>query len=178
MAAVRVDGSVERQPFLHRTLSMFASWFGFRSGVRWQRQSRPQNCVQTVVAMALGVPTEAIERVAGTDGAMTVRQTIDLLSEFGIECRPVSAEFAAEFWEAFYRLSGGRRMRGLAFRLPRDRETVGHAYFVLGRKMYDPASGRITRLGKRRLRAIDYLAIFPPDFHARPEIARARQALH
>lgn len=158
-------------------LPMLASWLGLRRSVRWQRQSRPHNCVQTVVAMALGVPTEAIEHMAGTDGAMTVRETIDLLAEFGIGCRPVSAEFAAEFWDVFYRMSGGRRMRGLAFRLPRDRETVGHAYFVLGRKMYDPASGRIMRLDKRQLRTIDYLAIFPEDLHTRPEIAKARESL-
>lgn len=158
-------------------VSALTCWLGLGPGIRRQRQSRPHNCVQTVVAMALGVPIEMVEDLAGTKGAMTVRQTIDLLDEFGIGCRPVSAEFVAEFWDAFYRMSGGRKMRGLAFRLPRDQETVGHAYLVLGRKMYDPASGRTMRLDKRRLRSIDYLAVFPDGLHAKPELMRLREAV-
>lgn len=158
-------------------LRTFAYWLGLGPGVRWERQSRPHNCVQTVVAMALGVPTEAVERIAGTDGAMTVRQTIDLLAHFGIGCRPVSADFFADFWDEFYRMSGGRKMRALAFRLPRDQETVGHAYFVLGRKMFDPATGRVMRLGRRQIKAIDYLAIFPENLHSRPDFVRARETL-
>lgn len=146
-------------------MSILARLQSLGSGIRWIRQSRPENCVQTVLAMALGVPTEWIEEIAGTAGALTIRETMDLLNRFGIESRPMSADLVADFWPSFYRLNGGRKLRGLGFRLPRDGERVGHAYFLIGRRMYDPASGRLQRLDEETLRRLDLLAIFPEDLH-------------
>lgn len=157
-------------------LSRLFSWIPFLgSGVRRLRQDRPDNCVQTVLAMAIGVPTDVIEDEAGTSGALTIGETIDLLSRFGIESRRVHSRLLAEFWSAFYRMSGGRKMRGLAFALPRDGERIGHAYFVLGRRVYDPATGRIRRLTQRVVRRLDLFAIFPDDLDSHPESVRVKQ---
>ena len=125
------------------------------------RQTRERNCVQTVVAIALGRDVDEVEKRAGTDGDLTVSETLDLLDAYGVTCRPISAHLVADFWPSFYARSGGARLRGLAFRLPAEGEDVGHAYYVHGKRIYDPATGRERSVDPSALKTLDWLAILP-----------------
>jgi hypothetical protein len=125
------------------------------------RQSRERNCVQTVVAIALGRDVSEVEDRAGTQGDLTVSQTLELLDSYGVSCKPISARLVADFWPSFYARSGGGSLRGLAFRLPAPDEEVGHAYYVHGKRIYDPATGKETSVDPAALRTLDWLAILP-----------------
>lgn len=147
--------------------------------VTYLRQDRPENCVQTVVAMALNVPVELIEEEAGTNGRMTVGETFSLLGRIGVSVRSLSAELAADFWPNFYKRYGGRDLRGMGFELPRGEKDkdVGHAYFLTGTYMYDPATGQKEKLEGEALRQLDWLALFPPELAQASKLESLRQAL-
>lgn len=135
----------------------------FPVGGRLVRQTRPHNCVQTVIAIGLGVTVEFVERSAGTTGTMRIQGAMDLLRELRISSgRPVAASHAAAFWPFYYRQNGGRRMRGLGFVLPASEGDVGHAYFLYGRRMFDPATGRTMRLRDSSVRRhLDCIVFLP-----------------
>lgn len=139
-----------------------ASVLGGR-GYRSYRQTREHNCVQTVVAIALSCDIAEVEREAGTSETMTVAETFDLLDRYGISCQPMSAHLMADFWPSVYERSGGGRLRGLAFRLPSGKEGIGHAYYIHGRRVYDPASGREVPLDPAVLRSLDWIAVLPDE---------------
>lgn len=155
------------------------SWFAdlFAGRVQWLRQTREHNCVQTVLAMALGLPIELVEDAAGTTGSMTVGETLHLLAELGVFCRPVSADLVSQFWSTFYRRSGGRRLRGLGFRLPEREGETGHAYLLVGAQMYDPASGQRTRVDAATLRTLDWLAILPEGLYRTPSLRHLAESV-
>src|SRR5690606_23239607 len=90
---------------------------------RWLKQARPDNCSQTVIAMLTGRSVSAISRSAGHTGALGVSQALRLLSALGLPlARPIAGRHAAEFWPVYRQRSGGRRLRGLAFRVSRPGE--------------------------------------------------------
>lgn len=132
------------------------------------RQRRPENCVQTVLAMILGVGVEEVEKAARTQGTMTLERAMELLHLLGIEARPLEASLAAGFWTLFYDRHGRARLRGLGMRLPRDEEEgIGHAMLVYGKYIYDPATGRTDKLTVDRLEGLDWLLLLPGDMGER-----------
>jgi hypothetical protein len=152
-------------------LSSIAAQFPTR--IRYLRQTKADNCAQTVVAMVLGVPVDAVEREAGTDGAMTVNEVLGILARLGFFTRPISAKLAGGIWPAFYARSGGRKLRGLGFRMPRGGEVSGHAYFLAGGRMYDPATGERRGLDADVVRnELDWLVLFPVDLYSTPALRR------
>lgn len=152
--------------------------FGPSGRIRWLRQSREDNCVQTVLAIVLGLSCEVVEAEVGTTGALTIHDTLDLLSDLGVPCRPIAAELAADFWPVFYRRAGKRKLRGIGIQLPRRGEPIGHAYVLSGKTMYDPATGRKYPMEPDVIRErLNWLAIFPDHAHraAGVEALRRRQ---
>lgn len=149
------------------------------SDVTYLRQEKPENCVQTVVAMALNVPVELIEEEAGTTGRLTVGETFSLLGRIGVSVRSLSADLAADFWPNFYRRYGGRDLRGMGFELPQGEgeKDVGHAYFLTGNQMYDPATGKKEKLEPEAIEKLDWLALFPPELARASKLESLRRAL-
>ena len=131
--------------------------------IRWLRQERPRNCVQTVVAMAVGASVADVEAVARTEDTLDIPATMTLLAHYGVFCRPISAQLVADFWPMYYRQGGGRRLRGLGFASPNPAHgrEVGHAYFLYGPRLYDPATGITEALDEPHLRQLDWLVLFP-----------------
>lgn len=152
---------------------VMGSW---RTGRRL-RQTGTDNCVQTVVAMVLGVPVEQVESAAGTRGRMSVDETTALLSRAGIYCRPVAASLVADFWPMFRKRHGGRHLRGLGFALPKTPGRAGHAFYITGATLYDPATGQTTPLNETTLHLLDWLALLPREAGRRDALSRARAVL-
>jgi hypothetical protein len=152
------------------------AWFPFGRGprVRFFRQSRPGNCVQTVVAMALDVPVAAVERETGTDGTLTVAETTVLLNRLGVSGLPMSAGSASDFWDVFLLRHGGRRLMAVAFELPRGGAQDGHAWLLAGRRMYDPGTGQVARLDRQSVRRFDYLLPIPEAARSASPVERLR----
>lgn len=146
-------------------------------GVKLLRQSRSDNCVQTVLAMSLELPIETIEAVAGTQGQMEVGEINQLLAKLGVFYRPVSASLMADCWPSLWHRSGGRKLRGMAVKLPRGGVKLGHAYFVAGAIMYDPATGRTRTMNPSTLDALDLIVLFPSDIYDNPALGSLRRAL-
>jgi hypothetical protein len=130
--------------------------------------------VQTVLSMALDVPVERVERETGTEGMLTVAETIVLLSRLGIGAMPLNATSASEFWDLFSRQHGGRKLLGIAFQLPRNGATNGHAWLLAGNRAFDPASGERRRLDRHTLKLFDYVLPLPEGARSHPSIARLR----
>jgi hypothetical protein len=128
---------------------------------RWLVQQRPENCAQTVVAMLAGREPEEIERMVGHTGALTVADTLSVLSRLGYGCRPISASLVLQFWPSLLERAGGRKLRGLGFRRPTRGEKYGHAYLLFGRRLYDPADGSFVRLDAAAVKSLDWLALLP-----------------
>lgn len=128
---------------------------------RWLVQSRRDNCAQTVVAMVTGLPVAQVSKYAGTKGALSVSDTLNLLAQLGVACRPVAAHVVADFWPVFRRREGGRRLRALAFRGPGAGEEYGHVSYILGNRIYDTASGSFTSYSEEELRSMDWIAFMP-----------------
>ena len=129
---------------------------------RWLRQPKEDNCAHTVIAMLTGRSLADVIRTAGRDGPLSVSESLAVLSSFGLRCRPLSSAFAADFWPMFQRRAGGRRLRGLAFRLSAPGERHGHAYLLFGSRYYDPATGTFARLDAASIRRFDWIALLPP----------------
>lgn len=127
------------------------------------RQTRPENCVQTAVAAALGVTLDEVEHVAGTTGRMTIPDALGLFARFGVGVRLVEPGFAAQFWSTVSGEAGGPRLRGIGFRVPGDGETIGHAYLLQGARLVDPATGLGVGITPARLLAMSRIALIPAD---------------
>jgi hypothetical protein len=131
--------------------------------------------VQTVIAMGLDLPIDLIEREAGTLESMGIESTVDLLERYGLQCRPVAARLIADWWSVFYKQAGGRSLRGIGCLMPKgDRET-GHAYLLIGKRMYDPGSARMLPLSPDTVRDLDWVVFFPTDAPRVPRVVEARR---
>lgn len=128
---------------------------------QWLIQSRRDNCAQTVIAMVTGLPVSRVSKQAGTKGALSVSETLNLLAQFGVTCRPVAANVVADFWPIFKRREGGRRIRALAFRGPSASEEYGHVSYIFGNRIYDTANGTFRAYDEKDLRAMDWIAFLP-----------------
>jgi hypothetical protein len=131
--------------------------------------------VQTVVAMALDLPIDLVEREAGTRESMDIDDTITLLRKFDLQCRPVGARMVADWWSVFYKQGGGRGLRGLGCLMPKGRNETGHAYLLVGRRMYDPASARMLPLNADTVRQLDWVVFFPSDAPRGAGVVEARR---
>lgn len=143
--------------------------------IEWLTQSREENCVQTVIAIALGLSTECVEEEARTNGTMSVHETLELLAQLGVSVRPIAADLASNFWGVFYKRGGGRRMRGLGFQLPRSGEGIGHAFFLTSTVMYDPATGKRQNINPETIKEnLDWLVFLPEEAYDNPAIKKLR----
>lgn len=122
-------------------------------------QTRPTNCVQTVLAWGLDQPVELLEQHAGTTGPLSVEDALRLLAEAGVPARPVSVSLVQEFWEAFSPTRGRRHIEGLGIRLPRGTDKLGHAVLLSRGKLYDPATGRAQPFSAADLDGLDWLVL-------------------
>lgn len=128
----------------------------------WLRQSAPDNCGQTVVSMLTGRTVAEVTRAAGEGGAIGVSQVLRLLEGFGVPAgRPVAGAHAAEFWPVYRQRAGGRRLRGLGFRVSRPGEEYGHVSLLWGREVYDPADGLFRRSDAAAVAAFDWVVLLP-----------------
>lgn len=140
------------------------------------RQTRPHNCVQTVLAIALDVPIDTIEREAGTQGQMRIPDVVWLLNRLGLWAPVRAASLVADLWPGYYRRHGGRQLRGWGFRLPRGTETIGHAYLVWGTTVYDPSNGQQLPLTAATIRSeFDFMAVLPYAFTENAHVVQLRE---
>jgi hypothetical protein len=146
-------------------------------GVRLLRQTRPHNCVQTVLAMSLNLPIATVEKLAGTQGMMETGEVFGLLARLGVFYRPISASLMADCWPSFWYRSGGRQLRGMGVRRPTAKDRIGHAYFIAGSVIYDPATGKTRSMNPSTLSDIDWLALFPTDIADNPALRSLGAAL-
>jgi len=137
---------------------------GFRVGPKpprqWLRQTLPDNCSQTVLSMLTGKDLAEITRLAGRPGALGISHACRVLEASGVHCgRPLAAQHAAEFWPVYWRRAGGRRLRGLGFRVARQGEDHGHAWLLFGNRLYDPADGEFRTLDPDAIRQLDWVVL-------------------
>lgn len=154
---------VAHPPHEPRTMHSILSTLIGAPSARLTPQTRPHNCVQTVLAMALGTEIEEMERLAGTTGALTLADALNLLAGQGVRTRPVSTRLVRDFWGAFYSRNGGPRLCAMAVRTAREGEETGHAFLVLGRRIWDPSTGRWRSLGQDVLRELDWIVVIPEE---------------
>lgn len=113
--------------------------------------------------MITGAPVSKVCEMVRTEGPLSVSETLAVLSRLGCACRPVSSAMVADFWPLYQRRAGGRRLRGVAFRVARPGEPYGHAYLLFGKKIYDPLNGEFRALDASVLRGLDWIALLPVE---------------
>jgi hypothetical protein len=139
-------------------------------------QTRPQNCVQTSIALALGIPVEAVEREAGSTATLRLPDVRWLTDRLGVASPLMAAELVAQYWPLYYRRYGGRRLRGYGIRTPRAGEPIGHAFALFGPRLYDPLTGKGIRLSPRLLREhLDWVGFVDPSADSARRLEQLRQ---
>ena len=118
-------------------------------------------CGQIATALAVDLPLATIRHAAG-DEPLTPQRTFGLLARFGSPPRVVWGEAFAQFYPVHVARHGGTAFRAVAFDIKPDADTkLGHAVYLHGEQLYDPATGGWRRTSPDDLQQFDFVAILP-----------------
>jgi hypothetical protein len=120
-----------------------------------------------------------IETLAGTTGPLWLSDVVRVLDALGVGGPVRAAGLVADLWPDYAHRNGGNALRGAGFRLG----PTGHAYFLRGGAMFDPLTGRWTRLTATSIRtALHWIWTVPdPEWttrHVRRRIAQPSERDH
>lgn len=117
-------------------------------------------CGQMATALAVDVPLPVVREMAG-DEPLTPERTIGLLAHFGAPPRVVWGDAFRRFYAVHRERHGGDAFRGVAFDLRPDASQLGHAVYLHGEQLYDPATRSWRRIALHDLTHFDFVAILP-----------------
>ena len=118
-------------------------------------------CGQIATALAVDVPLAVIRATAGDD-PLTPQRTFRLLAEFGSPPRVIWGDAFAAFYVVHVERHGGAAFRAVAFDTTPGADTkLGHAVYLQGDSLYDPATHMWRKTQPADLTQFDFVAILP-----------------